>query len=151
MSSGNKQVLPGRSKAQAEVRDLRGGFEPFELAAAASEVGLDGAALEARLGPWMAALVEHGHLPCAATLVARRGKVAYCKGTGQQTASRPLADDTIYRIYSMSKPITSAALMMLHEEGRFLLSHPAHLYLGPRWRKKAMVLVGSRDPRKSST
>lgn len=135
----------------AAVSDMRSAFDPDELAVP-EEVGLDSARLE-RVSDWMAALVRAKHLPCASVAVARRGKVVYCKGVGTQTPANPerpdeepavpLSASTIYRIYSMSKPITSAALMMLHEEGRFLLDHPAHLFLGPAWKRGAMkVWVG---------
>eukprot|EP00937_MAST-01D_sp_MAST-1D-sp2_P006663 g6663.t1 len=125
------------------TEDFRGVFAQEEVAVSAESVGLDGARLE-RLGTWMESLVGAGQLPCASVCVARRGRVTYCKGVGWQEAGRaPLRDDTIYRIYSMTKPIVSVALMMLHEEGRFLLRQPAHLFLGPKWRKQNMrVMVG---------
>ncbi|GIR72411.1 MAG: hypothetical protein CM15mP74_36620 [Halieaceae bacterium] len=47
---------------------------------------------------------------------------------------KALRDDTIFRIYSMSKPITSIALMMLFEEGRFQLTDPVHKFI-PSWQK----------------
>ncbi len=64
-------------------------------------------------------------------LVARRGKIAYfeVRGKADRERHRPMAKDTIFRIYSMSKPITSAALMMLHEEGKFMLTDPVSRYL----------------------
>ena len=129
--------------------DMRSAFDADELASP-EEVGLDSARLE-RVSEWMCALVAAKHLPCASVAVARRGKVVYCKGAGTQSPAdpkrgpggaaalpTPLSASTLYRIYSMSKPITSVALMMLHEEGRFLLDHPVHLFLGPAWKRGAM-------------
>jgi CubicO group peptidase (beta-lactamase class C family) len=60
------------------------------------------------------------------TLVARDGKIAYLSTQGQQDRERelPMREDTIFRIYSMSKPITSIALMTLYEEGHFQLDDP---------------------------
>ena len=131
-----------------DPRDMRSAFDAEELGTP-EEVGLDAARLE-RVSTWMTALVRAKHLPCASVAVARRGKVVYCKGVGTQTpatgansttaaaAAVPLGADTLYRIYSMSKCVTSVALMMLHEEGRVLLEHPVHLFLGPAWRKANM-------------
>ena len=81
------------------------------------------------------------------TLVSRHGKTVYCEGTGLQNdgseasltdAPVALRPDTIFRIYSMSKPITSAALMTLYEEGKFQLSDPLWLHLGDAWKKDNM-------------
>jgi CubicO group peptidase (beta-lactamase class C family) len=65
------------------------------------------------------------------TLVARHGKVAYCSALGSMDLERgkPVAEDTIFRIYSMSKPITSVALMMLYEEGKFQLGDPVQKFI----------------------
>jgi CubicO group peptidase (beta-lactamase class C family) len=65
------------------------------------------------------------------TLISRRGQVVHAEQVGfrDQEAGLPLTADTIFRIYSMTKPIVSTALMMLHEEGRFQLEHPVAQYL----------------------
>lgn len=75
--------------------------------------------------------VEAGRIPGALALVARHGKVAYleARGMADMEAQKPMDEDTIFRIYSMSKPITSTCLMILHEEGRFLLKDPVSKYL----------------------
>jgi CubicO group peptidase (beta-lactamase class C family) len=69
------------------------------------------------------------------TLVARRGEIAYRTDLGKMDIERDkeLAADTIFRIYSMSKPITSVALMMLYEQGHFQLADPVHKFI-PQWR-----------------
>ena len=71
----------------------------------------------------------------ALTLVARHGKVAWCSPLGMMDLERgkPTAQDTIFRIYSMSKPITSVALMSLYEHGHFHLDDPIHKLI-PEWR-----------------
>jgi CubicO group peptidase (beta-lactamase class C family) len=71
----------------------------------------------------------------ALTLVQRRGRIAYLKAQGQADRERgvPMRDDTIFRIYSMSKPITSVALMTLYERGAFQLEDPVHRFI-PAWR-----------------
>jgi CubicO group peptidase (beta-lactamase class C family) len=75
--------------------------------------------------------VESGKIPGAIALVARRDKVAYFESFGlmDAEAGKPMAPDTIFRIYSMTKPIASVALMTLYEEGRFQLEDPASKYI----------------------
>jgi len=71
----------------------------------------------------------------ALTLVQRRGRIAYLKAQGLADRERgvPMRDDTIFRIYSMSKPVTSVALMTLYERGAFQLEDPVHRFI-PAWR-----------------
>jgi len=94
------------------------------------QVGLSSERL-ARIRPWMERLVADNKLPGVLTVVARRGRAAYadCVGYRDVAAAIPVTEDTIYRIYSMTKPITSTAIMMLHEEGRFQLDEPISRYL----------------------
>ncbi len=75
--------------------------------------------------------VGSGKLPGCMTLVARHGQVAYCdsRGMADEAAGRAIAPDDIFRIYSMSKPIVSAAAMALYEEGLFQLDDPVARYL----------------------
>jgi CubicO group peptidase (beta-lactamase class C family) len=79
--------------------------------------------------------LDTGKLPCALTLVERNGQVAHFSALGRMDVerNRPLQEDTIFRIYSMTKPVTSLALMMLVEEGRVSLDDPVHRYI-PQWR-----------------
>ncbi|HEX3951087.1 MAG TPA: serine hydrolase domain-containing protein [Steroidobacteraceae bacterium] len=103
----------------------------FSLPHAAPEnVGLSAAGL-ARLGRVMRCEVERGRVPGAVALIARRGEIAYYESFGQRdpVSGAPMARDSIFRIYSMTKPIVSVAAMMLWEEGRFLLSDPVGKYL----------------------
>jgi CubicO group peptidase (beta-lactamase class C family) len=78
--------------------------------------------------------IEPGKIAGALTLVARRGEVAWLSPLGlmDRERGRPMRADTLFRIYSMTKPITSVALMMLHERGLFSLADPVHRYL-PAW------------------
>jgi CubicO group peptidase (beta-lactamase class C family) len=98
--------------------------------AAPEDIGLSSARL-ARLGTVIAGEIERGRVPGAVALVARRGRVGYFESFGQRdaVAGAPMAKDAIFRIYSMTKPITSVAAMMLWEDGRFLLSDPIAKYL----------------------
>ncbi|MCH7738656.1 MAG: beta-lactamase family protein [Chloroflexi bacterium] len=78
--------------------------------------------------------IDAGKIPGALTLVARRGEIAHFSALGLMDSERgkPTQKDTIYRIYSMTKPITTVALMMLYEEGRFQLNDPVGEFL-PEW------------------
>ncbi len=84
-----------------------------------------------RIGDWMAGYVNAGKLPFAMTLIARHGEIAYFDMTGKADveAGTPITEDTIFRAYSMTKPITSAAIMMLYEEGLFQLDDPVADYI----------------------
>lgn len=79
--------------------------------------------------------IQPGKLPGTLTLVARRGEMAYIKAQGLMDVERnkPMCRDTIFRIYSMTKPVTSIAMMQLYEQGRFLLDDPVHRYI-PSWK-----------------
>lgn len=87
--------------------------------------------------------VRPGRLPCAMALVARRGEVAYLSMHGLMDVERgrPVQRDTLFRIYSMTKPITSIALMQLYEQGRLLLDDPVHRYI-PSWEKLRVYKAG---------
>ena len=75
--------------------------------------------------------------------VVRRGETAYSATMGLMDIERDKAmcDDTIFRIYSMSKPVTSIALMMLLEEGRFQLTDPVYKFI-PSWREHRVWVEG---------
>ncbi len=85
-------------------------------------VGLSSQRLE-RIGHWLRAYVDDGRLPGALVAVARRGRLAYVEtaGLADTAAAKPLREDTVFRIYSMTKPIVAVCLMSLYEEGRFQL------------------------------
>lgn len=90
--------------------------------------------------------VDMGRLPCAMTIIERRGQLAHFSVQGQMDVerARPLQQDTIFRIYSMTKPITSVALMMLVEEGLIALDDPVHRYI-PQWRNLGVYEAGFID------
>ena len=75
--------------------------------------------------------------------VVRQGKVAHHTSTGIMDIERDkeMCDDTIFRIYSMSKPVTSIALMILMEEGRFQLTDPVYKFI-PSWREHRVWVEG---------
>ncbi len=108
------------------------------------DIGLSTAGL-ARLGRVMQNEVQRGRVPGAVALVARRGQLAYHESFGQRdpASGAPMARDSIFRIYSMTKPIVSAAAMMLWEEGRFLLSDPVSKFLPELGNVKVAVAQGA--------
>jgi len=105
------------------VNDHRASSSAFAVAEP-EEAGLSAAGL-ARLTAVMQRQVDARHVPGVSMLIARGGKVGYRRDLGALRADGPpLPGDTIFRIYSMTKPIVSVALMMLVEEGRLFISDP---------------------------
>jgi len=109
------------------------------------EVGLSSSRL-ARIGDHMKRYIDAGKIAGALTLVARRGQVAFLEPLGHLEIERrrPVTRDSVWRIYSMTKPITSVGLMMLYEEGRFQLDDPVHRFI-PSWRD-LRIFVGGNYP-----
>jgi CubicO group peptidase (beta-lactamase class C family) len=90
--------------------------------------------------------LDTGRLPCAVTLIERHGQLAHFSALGRMDVerNRPVGHDTIFRIYSMTKPITSVAFMMLVEEGRVALDEPVHRHI-PSWRELGVYEGGFLD------
>jgi CubicO group peptidase (beta-lactamase class C family) len=99
----------------------------------------------ARIRPVMQSYVDRGKIAGISTMLARNGKVIYFEQVGHQDhdTKASLTSDTIYRIYSMTKPIVCVALMLLYEEARFQLFDPVAKYLPGFANLK--VLVGKGD------
>jgi len=97
--------------------------------------GFDEQRLERITGHFEARYVATGKIPGCQIAVARWGRLAYWRSLGwmDRERTKPVGEDTIWRIYSMTKPITSIALMQLYERGMFQLTDPLHRYL-PEWR-----------------
>jgi CubicO group peptidase (beta-lactamase class C family) len=95
-----------------------------------AEVGFDATRL-ARIDSHFARYVEDGRLPGWLLLVSRNGHIVHLATNGQRDmeAGLPIELDTLFRIYSMTKPITSVAAMMLYEEGGFELKDPVDRYI----------------------
>src|SRR5512136_3344973 len=85
----------------------------------------------ARINTAMQRYVDEQKLAGIVTLIARRGKVAHFEkfGMADVEAGRPMQLDTLFRIYSMTKPITTTAALMLLEEGRIRLADPIWRYI----------------------
>jgi CubicO group peptidase (beta-lactamase class C family) len=96
----------------------------------AEDVGLSSERL-ARIGNWMQGEVNAKRVPGAIVMVVRQGKVAYYEQVGQQDTltQRPMARDSLFRIYSMTKPMVSVATMMMVEEGKITLETPISRYI----------------------
>ena len=108
------------------------------------DVGLSTAGL-ARLGRVLRDEVQRGRVPGAVALIARRAQLAYHESFGirDPASGAPMAQDSVFRIYSMTKPIVSVAAMMLWEEGRFLLSDPVAKFLPELGQVKVAVSHGA--------
>ncbi|TXS91937.1 beta-lactamase family protein [Parahaliea maris] len=107
-------------------------------------IGLDSRQL-GRVGEHLRrAYIEPGKIPGCISLVARAGKVGYLDIAGQRDIARgePMTEDTVFRIYSMTKPITSLALMTLYERGLFAIDDPVYRFI-PEFRQLAVRKAGS--------
>lgn len=109
----------------------------------ASRVGLDPERL-ARIDRHFAMYTDDGRLPGWSLLISRYGQVAHTATHGLRDveAGAPVTDDTLFRIYSMTKPITSVAALMLYEEGAFELTDPVSRYL-PAFADQRVLVGGT--------
>src|SRR6202163_3684038 len=75
--------------------------------------------------------IDKGTVPGVTVMVARRGQIGWFEALGRQSpaASAPMALNSIFRIFSMTKPIVSVAIMMLLEEGHFVLGDPVAKFI----------------------
>ncbi len=109
------------------------------------QVGLSSERLD-RIGPVLRSEFEKGKFPGAVALVARKGRIAYFESFGfrDKAAGAPMTKDTIFRIYSMTKPLATVGAMVLMEEGRLVLTDPVSKFL-PSF-AKLQVSVPKIDP-----
>ncbi len=133
--------LLGLSVASASAADT---LAPIPKAAP-EEVGLSPDRLE-RINKTFEGYIDRKEAAGALALIARRGKIGYMQtwGDRDREAGKGMTEDTIFRIYSMSKPITSVAVMMLYEEGHFFLDDPVARFLPEL--AKMQVQIETRDP-----
>jgi CubicO group peptidase (beta-lactamase class C family) len=111
------------------------------------KVGLSASRLE-RISSTVGLAIKDDRIAGAVTLVMRHGQVAWLKAQGfsDKDAGKPMPTDAIFRICSMTKPITSTAVMMLYEEGRFLLSDPVSKFIPEFKEPKVLVLPSDSAP-----
>lgn len=111
--------------------------------AKAETVGMSSNRLE-RIDQYIQGYIDRGEIAGAVTLVARRGKIVHfgAQGYRYKEENAPMQQDTIFSLMSMTKPIVSTALMMLWEEGRFMLDDPISKWL-PSYANKMVMENGS--------
>lgn len=123
-------------------------FLPLILLSEPARVETENTGLSAerlqRLSAAMQRYIDRGEVSGTVSLVARRGRIAYLDAQGflDKESKKPMPADAIFRIASMTKPLTSVAVMMLFEEGRFLLSDPVSKYLPEFKDMKVQVELG---------
>jgi CubicO group peptidase (beta-lactamase class C family) len=95
-----------------------------------ADVGFSAERLD-RITQWLKNDIDKGTIPGAVLMIVRNGKVAYFESQGvlDPDTKAPMRKDTIFRIYSMSKPITSVAIMMLYEQGKLSIDEPVAKYI----------------------
>jgi CubicO group peptidase (beta-lactamase class C family) len=100
-----------------------------------ARAGMDAGRLECITEHFDDRFVQTGKIAGCQITVVRRGQLAYSRSLGLRDRERnlPMSDDAIFRIFSMTKPIASLALMQLYERGLFQLADPVHRYI-PEWR-----------------
>src|SRR5882672_12233818 len=116
--------------AQASAKPTSAPQTPSLPHAKPESLGLSPARLQ-RMSDAFKREVDKGTLPGATVMVARKGQIGWFDAIGRQgpDAGAPMAKDTIFRIFSMTKPIVSVGIMMLLEEGHFLLSDPVTKFI----------------------
>jgi CubicO group peptidase (beta-lactamase class C family) len=126
------------------VEGVSGPALPF---AAPSDVEMSAAGLD-RIGPAMQAYVDDGRLPGVVTMVARQGRIVHWDAVGMRdvASADPLHPDDLFRIYSMTKPITSTAIMMLVESGDIALDDPVSKFIPAFAGVSVLEADGSRTP-----
>ena len=102
--------------------------QPLATVAASATLTKEGAD---RLDRWMESAVSTGRMTGSVVMVVRNGEVAFLKqhGLADRDTGRKIQQDDIFRIYSMTKPVVSAALLTLYEEGKFQLDDPLERYI----------------------
>src|SRR3989441_13201736 len=103
------------------------GAQPLPVAKP-EQVGMSSQKL-AKIGQVLKTEAHDGSFRGAVVMVARKGKLVYQDAVGMQSASVPMSEDSIFRIYSMTKPLASVAAMMLVEDGRIQLTDPVGKFL----------------------
>jgi CubicO group peptidase (beta-lactamase class C family) len=114
---------PHRVAPLVLVSELKAEVDP-------AEVGIDPGRLR-RVDEHLARYVDDGRLPGWLVTVSRRGRLAHVSRYGSRDAEQglPVEPDTLWRIYSMTKPVTSVAAMMLYEQGAFQLTDPVSRFI----------------------
>jgi len=123
--------MPARATAKKAAPAKKNGFQTPALPKGKPEsVGLSSSRLKA-LSNVIAREVDKGTLPGAVVMVGRKGKVAYLDTIGRQgpASDAKMRPDSVFRIFSMTKPIVSVAIMQLVEDGKLLINEPLSKYI----------------------
>ncbi len=128
--------------AKKPASAARASAAALQPAASPESVGFDSARL-ARLDAYLKSVVDQGRVPGMTYMIGRHGKIVSFKTIGKQSLATgaPMRGDTIFRIYSMTKPVTGVAMMILFEEGRWRLDDPVTRYI-PEF-KNLRVMTGT--------
>ena len=112
-----------------------------------AEMGFSAEGL-AKIQPTMQALVDSGKFAGVLTLIAREGKIVHFETAGlrDRESDKPMTEDTLFRIYSMTKPVTSVAIMMLYEEGKLKLDDPVSKFIPEFAETKVYTGGGTENP-----
>ena len=123
-------LAPEQDVQTATVKNVHAGSTQGLPTAIPEEVGVSTQRLK-RIRSFLQGYYNSGEVSGFLTVVARRGKIVHFETIGMQDVenNKPVEPDTIFRIYSMSKPITSVAVMMLYEEGHFQLGTPVSRFI----------------------
>ena len=121
--------------------------QTFVTAESAAEAGFSAGRLQ-QLDAFFQGLIDLGVAPNAVTFVARRGQIVHYKAFGYSNVAKkmPLKRDDIYRIASQSKAITTATLMTLFEEGKFVLDDPISKYIPAFKNPSVLVSYDRKNP-----
>ena len=111
----------------------------------AEDVGMSSSRL-AEIGKTLKVDVEHGQIPGAVIVVARRGKIVYFEAIGyrDKAAGLPMTTDTLFNIASMTKPMTAVAGLQLFEQGRLLMDEPLSKYF-PKFANMQVAVMDAKQ------
>src|SRR3989442_643777 len=99
------------------------------------------------------AAVDKGEIPGVVAAVTNKDRILYLKAFGKQDVARgtPMSNDTVFRIASMTKPVTSVGIMLLYEQGKLRLDDPAGNYLPAYKGRGVMATVNVKDATYNTT
>ncbi|MDP6951215.1 MAG: serine hydrolase domain-containing protein [Alphaproteobacteria bacterium] len=141
-----KRISAGILPSSAAVFLLAASTFAADLERAAPEqAGLSSHRL-ARVGEAIDSYIEAGRLAGAVVGVASENKIVYLETFGELNPGEPMREDAIFRIASMTKPVTSTAIMMLYEEGKLLLTDPVSKFIPEFAEPQVLVLNDPADP-----
>ncbi|MGZ6038075.1 MAG: serine hydrolase domain-containing protein, partial [Phenylobacterium sp.] len=136
---------PAAAPAAAKAAAPKGAVRDLSATTTPEAVGFDSARLK-RMDDYMAQVVADGRVAGMTTLLARHGKVVEFKTYGKTSIAtgQAMPKDEIFRIYSMSKPLTGTAMMILFEQGKWRLDDPVTRYV-PEFKNLKVMVEADKD------